>query len=329
MAKKSQKKDADGAESNNVAAEAADVNLTYHKMTLDEISREFGTSVTVGIDETKASQLLIKNGPNKIKQKSENKILKMLSYFFAGFGTLFMLAAIVCILAWRPIGSLDGETPDITNLALGILLILVIIIQAGFNAFQDWSSQKVMNSIKNMMPSNAYVIRNGKETAIPTEEIVVGDIVKLQYGQKVPADCRIIETKDLKFDKSMLTGESEAIEGSVECTDERYVESKNIAYMTTLVTNGQGKGLVVATGDKTMMGKIAGLTNQSKKKKTSLQVEIHRFMNIICTGAVINAIIVIVTWSAWLRTSYPDYISVPYLLVTVISVVIGFIPDGK
>lgn len=178
------------------------------------------------------------------------------------------------------------------------------------------------------MPSNAYVIRNGKEISILTEDIVVGDIIKLSYGNKVPADCRIIETKELKFDKSMLTGESDAIDGTVEATDESYVESKNIAYMTTLITNGQGKGLVVACGDNTMMGKIAGLTNQTKNKKTGLQIEIHRFMNIICTGAVINAIIVVITWSAWLRRSYPDYISVPALLVTTISVVIGFIPDG-
>jgi len=102
-----------------------------------------------------------------------------------------------------------------------------------------------MKSIKNMMPTQAVVIRNGVEKKIQVEELVVGDLVVLSYGTKVPADIRITETRDLKFDKSMLTGESEAIEGTVECTDERYVESKNIAYMTTLITNGQGKGIVI------------------------------------------------------------------------------------
>jgi sodium/potassium-transporting ATPase subunit alpha len=304
------------------------VQLNHHKLSLEELEQEFNTSVTNGLETQFSEQLLSKDGPNRIKQKSENKLLKILSYFFSGFGSLFLFAAVVCILAWRPIGAINGEEPDLSNLALGILLVLVIVVQAGFNAFQDWSSQKVMKSIKNMMPSNAYVIRSGREVAIPCEDIVVGDLVRLQYGQKVPADCRIIETRDLKFDKSMLTGESEAIEGTVECTDEKYVESKNIAYMTTLVTNGQGKGIVVATGSSTMMGRIAGLTSQSKKKKTSLQKEIHRFMNFICIGAVINAIIVVVTWSAWLRVKHPNYISVPNLLVSTISVVIGFIPDG-
>jgi sodium/potassium-transporting ATPase subunit alpha len=152
----------------------------------------------------------------------------------------------------------------------------VILLQAAFSAFQDWSSGKVMKSIKNMMPSAATVIRDGTEFKIPIEEVVVGDLVLLEYGHKVPADVRIIESHDLKFDKSMLTGESEAIEGTIECTDECYVESKNIAFMTTLITNGQGKGIVVATGDQTMMGKIAGLTSSSAEKQTSLQKEISR-----------------------------------------------------
>lgn len=310
-------------------SEVPDLNLNYHKLSLIELEQEFETSTKNGLDARLASQLLLKYGPNKIKNRKENKLLKILVYIFSGFGSLFLFAAVVCILAWEPIGSINNEKPDPSNLALGILLVIVIVVQAGFNAFQDWSSQKVMKSIKNMMPSNAYVIRSGKEVSVPIEELVIGDLIKLQYGQKVSADCRIVETNELKFDKSMLTGESEAIEGTVECTDEKYVESKNIAYMTTLVTNGQGKAIVVATGDHTMMGRIAGLTNQSKKKKTNLQKEIHRFMNFICIGAVINAILVIVTWSAWLRTSHPGYITIPNLLVSTISVVIGFIPDGK
>lgn len=127
----------------------------------------------------------------------------------------------------------------------------------------------------------------------------------------------------------MLTGESEQIEGTIECTDEKYLESKNMAYMTTLITQGQGKGLVVATGDRTMMGKIAGLTNQTITKKTSLQKEIQRFVNFICIGAVIAAVVVIVTWAAWLRVAYPTYINYVSLIVNTISVVIGFIPDGR
>ena len=179
-----------------------------------------------------------------------------------------------------------------------------------------------------MMPSAAVVIRDGKENKIPTEDLVVGDLIILAYGNKVPADCRIIETKDIKFDKSMLTGESEAIEGTIECTDEKYVESKNIGFMTTLITNGSGRAIVVATGDNTMMGKIAGLTNVTHEKKTRLQKELTRFVAIIGTAAIIMALIVIITWVAWLRVQHPNYIDLSSFLVNTISVMIAFIPEG-
>lgn len=135
----------------------------YHKLTLSELAAQFSTSITNGLDENQAAKLLIEHGPNRIKQKKPNQFVKYFMYFFSGFGALFSAAAVLCILAWQPIGALNGETPQILNLALGVMLILVVIIQGFFNAFQDWSSQKVMNSIKNMMPSNAYVIRGGKE----------------------------------------------------------------------------------------------------------------------------------------------------------------------
>lgn len=96
-----------------------------------------------------------------------------------------------------------------------------------------------------MMPSQALVIRNGIQYKMSIEDLVVGDLVVLSYGQKVPADVRIISSHDLKFDRSLLTGESDAIEGSVVCTHENYHESKNLAFMTTLITNGQGRGLVI------------------------------------------------------------------------------------
>ena len=230
--------------------------------------------------------------------------------------------------AWKPIGDLSPPA-DPTNLGLGILLIVVIFLQAGFSAFQDWSSNKVMNSIKNMMPGSAIVIRNGHEINIPVEEVVVGDLVHLAYGNKVPGDVRIIESHDLRFDKSMLTGESEAIEGTVECTDNRYVESKNIAYMTTLITNGQGKGLVVAVGDQTFMGKIAILTNDTNEKESSLQKEIKRLTLLVSVMALITMVLLVVIWAAVLRVKYPKFIDTPSIIVRTISLIVAYIPTGK
>ncbi len=180
-----------------------------------------------------------------------------------------------------------------------------------------------------MMPSQATVIRNGVEYKLPAEELVVGDLVTLSYGQKVPADVRVVETHDLKFDRSLLTGESDAVEGSVYCTDENYLETQNIAFMTTLITNGQGKGVVVATGDQTMMGKIAGLTGQTNDQETSLHKELKRFIFIIGTAATIAAIVVVLSWYFWLHVKYPNYIDLSNIMVNTISVMIAFIPESK
>ena len=117
-----------------------DVNENYHKLPLDELVQQLGSSLQNGLDDTKAAQLLLQNGPNRIKQKKDNMFLKICGYFFSGFGTLFLFAAIVCMLAWRPLGALGGGTPDPVNLALGILLIIVIFIQAAFNAFQVYGN---------------------------------------------------------------------------------------------------------------------------------------------------------------------------------------------
>ena len=296
----------------------------FHKKSFEELALQFRTSLTNGLNSAVASGLRQENGKNIISPQKSNIFCKIIGYLFTGFCALLWVAAVIFILAWKPIGN----PPDPTNLGLGILLIIVIFLQASFSAFQDWSSSRVMNSIKNMMPSSALVIRDGQEQKISVEDVVVGDLVCLSYGHKVPADVRIIESHDLKFDNSMLTGESESVEGTVECTDERYVESKNIAYMTTLITNGQGKGIVVSIGDQTYMGKIANLTNDTNEKSSSLQKEIKKFTILVSILAILTMILLVVVWAAVLRVKYPNYIDVPSLIVRTISLIVAYIPTG-
>ena len=185
------------------------VDCSYHKMSLDELCHEFSTSVTRGLTIQQAAETLAKNGPNLLAPPQSHYIRKILGYLFGGFCSLLWIGSLICFLAWKPI----GQPPDPTNLGLAILLLLVIALQAAFEAFQDWSSSKVMKSIKGMMAADATVIRDGAEVKIPAENLVVGDLILLTYGNKVPADLRLIESMDLKFDRAMLTGESEAVEG--------------------------------------------------------------------------------------------------------------------
>lgn len=106
-----------------------------------------------------------------------------------------------------------------------------------------------MKSILNLLPSECFVLRDGDVKKMPASKLVVGDVVQIKLGNKVPADLRLIQvSNDLKFDLAVLTGESEAIEGSTACTDPNILESKNIALMGTHVVNGNGVGIVVLTG---------------------------------------------------------------------------------
>jgi sodium/potassium-transporting ATPase subunit alpha len=185
-----------------------------------------------------------------------------------------------------------------------------------------------MKSIKNMVPSTAVVIRNGQESVIPVEELVVGDLVCLSYDKKVPADVRIIKSKDLKFDKLMLTGECEAIEGTVDCSSETYVESKNIAFMTTMIVHGKGQGIVVCTGNNTFMGKITELTNKTKQRQTSLKKEITRFVFFISFFAILSMVVLIVVWATWLRVSHAGFINQDSLIVESMSILVAYVPTG-
>ena len=195
------------------AMELKEVSCTYHKMTIDELNREFNTSCQDGLTSEKASQLLVEHGPNLLAPPQTHYFRKIMGYLFGGFCWLLWIGAISCFLAYQPVGSTGGQTPDPTNLGLGILFLIVIGLQAAFEAFQDWSSSKVMKSIKGMMAADSTLVRNGAECKVPASQLVPGDLVVLSYGNKVPADLRLIESADLKFDRAMLTGESEAVEG--------------------------------------------------------------------------------------------------------------------
>ncbi|KAI8575989.1 hypothetical protein K450DRAFT_258839 [Umbelopsis ramanniana AG] len=148
-------------------------------------------------------------------------------------------------------------------------------------------------------------------------------------GNKIPADCRLIQVSDdLRFDRSILTGESEAIAGSVETTDPNFLETHNIAMMGTHCVNGSAIGVVIATGDNTMMGKIARLSATNSNQRTLLQVEILRFVLIIAGLSISVGIICLITWAAWLRVDYPGYLTLPNALIDVISVIVAFVPEG-
>lgn len=159
-----------------------------------------------------------------------------------------------------------------------------------------------MKSIHSMLPANCIVLRDGEKKQIASSDLVIGDVVVLSLGIKVPADLRLVEvSSDLKFDRSILTGESDAIPGTVAMTDNNYLETKNIAFMSTHCTQGSGLGIVVSTGDKTVLGRISKLTSAKDEETTLLQQEINSFIIKVASFSVILGVILLAVWAAWLQ----------------------------
>ena len=114
-----------------------------------------------------------------------------------------MIGSILVFVSWKPL----GDPPAVANLALAIVLLAVFFIQAAFNAWQDWSSSRVMASITTMLPDSCLVLRDGLQVTVVASDIVPGDVLYIKSGNKLPADVRFIETSsDAKFDRSILTG---------------------------------------------------------------------------------------------------------------------------
>ncbi|KAI1315762.1 hypothetical protein EDD11_000365 [Mortierella claussenii] len=300
--------------------------VDFHKLTSAELALRFNTNETLGLEQTEAARRLSSNGPNTLATRKPNYVKKLLGYIFGGFCSVLWIGVITFFLCWRPPLS---NPPNVTNLALAILVIFVIFLQACFSAFQDYSTARVMSSILDMIPADCIVFRDGQLVKIPASNLVVGDQVHLSLGNKVPADLRLIQaSNDTRFDRAVLTGESEAIEASAAATDDNFLESKNIAFMGTHIVQGSCVGIVVLKGNDTLMGRINKLTAGRKEKKTIISQEISRFVRIIVCLTVVLAGIILIVWAAWIRREYPNFMPTPVLLVTLMGCVVAFIPEG-
>ncbi|KAL8280473.1 hypothetical protein RQP46_007121 [Phenoliferia psychrophenolica] len=318
-------------------------SLEWHTLPSEEVCLRLGVAPEIGHDGALAARRLAKNGPNAISPPPRNLAKKIFFYVFGGFGSLLIGASLICFISWRPLGD---PHPAASNLALAVVLLVVVAIQAVFNAWQDFSTGRVLASISGLLPSDVLVKREGSIIKVPAADLVAGDIISIVLGCKVPADVRILEcSSDLQFDRSILTGESAAISGTVNDTNENFVrlsiqqtddhhadehftqlEAKNIALQGTLCTSGSGTGVCVELGDSTVFGRIAQAATRERPQKTTLEVEILRFVIIIASLAFAVAVLIVVLWAAWLRRDHPGFISVPALLIDCVSV--AFIPEG-
>ena len=300
--------------------------LDYHILSAKGVCDRFNIFQEQGLSNNAALTRLQRDGRNEIPSPKEQYWKKILQYVFGGFCSVLWVGVIIFFICWRPLGD---PNPAAYNLGLAILVLIVIFFQACFSAFQDWSTKRTMRSILDLLPSDALALREGSFVKIPSTNLVAGDIVKISIGDKVPADLRILSSSgDVRFDRSVLTGEAEEVEGAVDSTDANFLESRNIAFMGTMVVNGSATGIVVLTGRNSVMGRIAKATAGVEDGPTLIQREISRFVKIIVCLTVCLALLILLAWAGWLRVDHKGYMSVVAMLNNVMGCVVAFIPEG-
>ncbi|WEW58039.1 magnesium-transporting ATPase [Emydomyces testavorans] len=299
--------------------------LDFHLLSIDRLCQQFNVSSQHGLSAEAAKSRLQRDGKNTIPRRRPNYFWKIFWYIFGGFCSVLWVGVIIFFLCWQPLSN----PPSPANLGMAILVLIVIFLQASFSAFQDWSTSRVMNSILDLLPSEAQVLRDGNLIKVPATELVAGDIVHISIGNKVPADMRLLSSSgDVRFDRSVLTGESDEIEGALDATDNNFLETRNIAFMGTGVTNGRAVGVVILTGGRSVMGRIANVTGNVKERPTLIQKEISRFVRIIVILTCLLASLLLFSWVGWLRVQRPQFMNVVAMLNNVLGCVVAFIPEG-
>jgi len=219
----------------------------WYQLTTEEIEKELKTDLHTGLEQKEAEARLISSGPNKIY---EAKTESLLVIFLRQFGSpliLILLSTSLLLFAMKEI--IDG-----------ILIIAVLVFNAIVGTIQEGKSQNTLAALKNFVQTNATALRDGKEIIVPDTEIIIGDVVMLQEGEKVPADARIVEINNLSVEEAALTGESTPVHKTKDIIGQPNLpvpEQKNMVFKGTHIVSGNGKAIVTATGFNTVVGKIS------------------------------------------------------------------------
>ena len=277
-----------------------------------------------GLSAQEVNYLTQKYGLNEIKQAKPKKWYHyFLESLFSPFNSI--LLGIILVLFYTDV--ILPETPSYANI---IVIAILIIASTLLDFFEEYRSNRAAEKLKELVATNCVVIRDGKEVEIPVKEVTLGDIVKLSAGSMIPADLRVIESKDLYVGQSALTGESDAVKKSVDTETtledlDSISDLDNICFMGTNVISGSAKGVVVKTGDSTYFGKIAH-TISTGKPKTAFQKDIEGISKLLIRFMIIIIPIVFIlnAWKHSVLTAFTFAVAIaititPLLLPVILS----------
>ncbi|KAG0197603.1 hypothetical protein BGX33_000479 [Mortierella sp. NVP41] len=270
------------------------LDITEHLFPVEEIAARHGVSIdiqkpgnTQGLTTAAATQRLAENGPNVL---SPPKQISPFMKFFHCLTSLFNLLLILAGILNYILLAVDPEANKV-NTYLGAILIIVAFLNAAIEFYQAQKSAAVLQSFLDLMPAKCFAVRDGKSVQVPARDLVLGDVVFSRMGDKIPADIMIFGCTDMKVDNSSLTGETDPQDRAIINDQKNPLEARNLAFNGSLVVNGEGYGIVIRTGDNTVLGQIAGLTSGEDAGKSPLSREIDDFVKIIASIAITTAVV--------------------------------------
>lgn len=299
-----------------------------HFLTPNQLEVVYRTNCTTGLTDDMAKELYEMHGPNELKELKGTSYWKVFRHnLFGWFQCLLWAGAFLNFFAFFFAGNIDSGSGEESGhssmeyLYLGIVITCTIVGTGLFGFYQEAKNMAVMSGFDKMVPPNAVVIRDGIKKSIPNSEVTIGDVVEMTGGEVVPADVRILTCTNFKTDMASLTGESEPITHQSVYTHANPLESKNMAYFSCPITEGSARGIVVAIGELTQIGKIAGLVTGLKKEETPIAKEITHFIKLICAVAFIMGFVfflmVYFTQGSWIAA-----------MMYMLGIILANVPEG-
>lgn len=285
------------------------MNENWHSMSVEDIFRHLKTNKH-GLSEEEAESRLRKFGLNKLpEEESVSKLMILFEQFKSPLIYILVIAGLITL-------ALQDWTDS-------VVIFAAVFLNALIGYFQENKTSNILSKLKTVVRDKAIVIRGGQEREIAQSRIAIGDIIILRPGDKIPADSRIIENYSLKINESTLTGEWLASNKSVDILPEGIglADKKNMVYMGTIIESGKGKAIVIGTGLKTEIGKIASSLNTLEEEKTPYQIKISKFSKII---AIIVGLVSLAIFIGGVITGR----DILEMFVTSVAVAVAAIPEG-
>lgn len=289
----------------------------WHSSSVEEVSKKLKTNINIGLSDDEAQKRFDRYGPNNLKEKKKESIFVK---FIKQFNDFMIITLIIAAIISAVVSKLNGEADYIDS----IIIVAIVIFNAIMGLVQEQKAEKSLEALKKMSAPNAKVRRNGRVQEIDATMVVPGDIVILEAGNYVPADCRLINSYNLKIEESALTGETiPSLKDSSKILKENTAMGDlcNMVFATTIVVNGHGEAIVVETGMNTRVGKIAGMIIEDESPETPIQKKLAEVGKILAIACIIICVLIFVI-------GIFKKIPIIEMFMTSVGLAVAAIPEG-